>query len=102
MSKHTPGPWRVDGGVSEYGAPAVYALEDVRGGKRNRMFATVYGGPDTPREETVANARLIALAPEMLEAIERLLWLIEIELKIDGQHITAGARSLLARAEGRE
>ena len=60
MSKHTPGPWEVlddrsmTSVVVEYGE----ICDIVQDGR--------------PASENLANARLIAAAPEMLEALERI------------------------------
>lgn len=64
-SKHTPGPWfdRPDHdpvliqGASEVGLSIAFAC----------------GGGDHRRSEYVANARLIAAAPDMLEALARIV-----------------------------
>jgi hypothetical protein len=53
----------------------VYALEfnSWNGGKevmRNRFYANVQGYRDTPNEELEANARLMAAAPDLLEALQ--------------------------------
>lgn len=68
MSKqHTPGPWVAD---NEYGT--VVALED--GG----YVAEAYDGMkgvDTDREIALANARLIAAAPQLLELLDQLEWI---------------------------
>lgn len=55
---HTPGPWRValDGSV-------------IKAGK-SRSVAGTYGGNHKEDQEAFANARLIAAAPDMLEALE--------------------------------
>lgn len=84
MSKHTPGPWRVndqrESGVMNNG---VYVL----GGRNN--FVRVF---DEWRDEEIqlANARLIAAAPELLDALKSVqaarqghYWLNEITEKID-------------------
>lgn len=61
MSKHTPGPWRIESQPhvvwSNYGA--LIARVPVYIGERDELW-----------EEKIANARLIAAAPEMLNAIE--------------------------------
>lgn len=68
-SKHTPGPWLQEGNW-------VYAEGDpirLSGGKEirpNAFTLSVSPGPDRTREEAEANARLIAAAPELLEALE--------------------------------
>lgn len=59
MSKHTPGPWRV-GGKGEY-------LNQLN---IEPCVGVAYGHDI----ELIANARLIAAAPELLEALEELLY----------------------------
>ena len=67
-TKHTPGPWIRDGKF-------VYALmpnpKKRWPGEVNRFWLIVQkqAGYDIPEEEVEANARLIAAAPEMLEAL---------------------------------
>lgn len=63
MSKHTPGPWSVDephqvfaSSVGEY--VAITKVED---------FETI------PKDQCEANARLIAAAPELLEALLQII-----------------------------
>lgn len=60
MSKHTPGPWNVD-----YSGPARIAI--VGAGDRILAFCNLQC-EDGDMDE--ANARLIAAAPDMLEALE--------------------------------
>lgn len=59
MSKHTPGPWMVEGCT-------VYALNDDG---YNRFSALVQDA-HTPVDELEANARLIAAAPELLSLLK--------------------------------
>lgn len=61
MSKHTPGQWKI------YAPNEIYpsrALVGARGGQ-----VSIYDAPLT--NETEANARLIACAPELLALVER-------------------------------
>lgn len=60
MSTYTPGPWTVS---SEYGDSGEYTITEA--------YAPMGGGPIS-REEDHANARLIAAAPDLLEAMEAL------------------------------
>lgn len=64
MSKHTPGPWIVDadGDVSPEGTRDVGICH----------LMPIDGGPERYRyaEVTTANAKLIASAPKLLEALE--------------------------------
>lgn len=67
-SKHTAGEWFHDG-------TTVYALEHHGWSKgeevmRNRFWAGVQGGPETPKVEVEANARLFHAAPELLAYAE--------------------------------
>lgn len=73
---HTPGPWAWFGNASAM----VYALDETGG--VNRFSARVDGGcpyagrtvkERTSEDELAANARLIAAAPELLEALEMAL-----------------------------
>jgi hypothetical protein len=63
---HTPGPWH----VSSQGQFVRYRLEKSGGFPYNVCAMEVFGGPEDERE---ANARLIAVAPEMLEALEAVM-----------------------------
>lgn len=71
MSKHTSGPWL----LADDGSAFVYALNES--GEANRFNLSVSGGfidkfPSpmrTTNDELLANARLIATAPELLEAV---------------------------------
>lgn len=60
--KHTPGPWNLSGRT-------VYTLHRLAHMETNRWSAQVQGYVDCPAEEADANARLIAAAPELLEAL---------------------------------
>ncbi len=78
MMEHTPGPWEVDGPWQvETDASRLFGEERrtdwrVHGviGKPGRTIAEVGGWKDRPNAE--ADARLIAAAPELLEACREL------------------------------
>ena len=71
MSKHTPGPWVVSADPLHF-----YSLTTVIGGKESsqkngppqQMIVQVGGFAEW--KEAEANARLIAAAPELLEALK--------------------------------
>lgn len=67
-AKHTPAPWR-------YEAPDEVCIKDADGGRvailTNLRGALGMSGRRDPNE-VIANARLIATAPELLEALRRL------------------------------
>jgi hypothetical protein len=70
VSKHTPGPWHVD---QTLGFPRdVYA-------ERGFMIATAYEVQDADNgPESCANARLMAAAPDLLEALKEMEALIPV------------------------
>jgi len=81
MSKFTPGEWLVDGAT-------VYALQDCvwlgLPTKENRFSANVQG--KAPEEELIANAHLIAAAPDMYEALDTLVAVVGLTaFKHEGQ-----------------
>jgi hypothetical protein len=96
MGKHTPGPWAVEFNwkmvATVAGGANGYELFDVRG--------------DVP--DFQKNARLIAAAPELLEALEELLsigsvFISAIEANdpsVDFENWEAKARAAIAKARG--
>lgn len=63
MTNHTPGPWRIE-----------RPLMVVATNEANFNFAiTQHIGPSNIKPEQLANAKLIAKAPEMLELLTQLL-----------------------------
>ena len=95
MSEHTPGPW------SE--SPDGSTIYRVDGVPVARIAAA--GRPGDARS---ANARLIAAAPDMLEALEKALHLLELQSEptdafryVDGVDVPAAARAAIAQARGK-
>jgi hypothetical protein len=89
MSKHTPGPWRLWGSADP---SQVISAADC-------FVAQTVGGNDK------ANARLIAAAPELLEALQDLFGAdMEFHLMGDGKEdqiaAIAKARAAIAKATG--
>jgi hypothetical protein len=71
MSKHTPGPWRVDETdrvVADNAKNFLRTREHPEFIVANNVYIS------GPRIERQANARLIAAAPEMLEALKKVEW----------------------------
>ena len=89
ISKHTPGPWDMDEG--DYG---IYQIET------SDQIAEVFS--HHPDEELKANARLIAAAPELLEALRELLEYDGGAFCVcDDPYAMDRARAAIAKAEGR-
>ena len=87
MTSHTPGPWTAHG-CTLYAGP-------------NRIAQTwdaEYDGLPTPEME--ANARLIAKAPELLEALQWALSQISDDLDLDQQEALDSAHGLVMRFGG--
>ena len=69
MSKHTPGPWK----VGQYlGSPSSFCVH-MDAGDKGRGIDVVEAVAGITTEQRLANARLIAAAPELLEALQMLL-----------------------------
>jgi hypothetical protein len=82
MKTHTPGPWRTTG-------------LNVRAGDALICYATNHWADDeTPESERQANADLIASAPDLLSALERLAHPMADDEDLDY------AREVIAKAKG--
>ena len=95
MSKHTPGPWVV--GNQD---PLNFG---VQRGCGTEPIGFVYG-PSFPEHSEVgqralANARLIAAAPELLEALQYMLNVCPA-IDAQGEEAHYQARAAIAKAEG--
>lgn len=84
MSKHTPGPWIATGTT---------VSEQASYGTGNRVVAEC--GQSTNGETDLANARLIAAAPELLEILKTICRANEFSLAMRVQ-----AEKAIAKAEG--
>ena len=98
---HTPGPWRVIKGKPR-------AICNAAGNKY--IAKALLGGTDHPsprflldEAQAEANARLIAAAPEMLDALKQALLYIEGDEAAHGRQFGDGnaVRAALAKAEAR-
>lgn len=100
MSKHTPGPWFVCGPLTdeESGRPGgipvrVVAYEAELGGEDENSILICE--PDTCSE---ADARLIAAAPDLLEALEKCYFYLQNETAQEHWMLEVGAA--IAKARG--
>lgn len=90
-AKHTPGPWLLDG---------TYVYQDDATG---RTIADCAHNKNRDRAEQVANAKLIAAAPELLDALRDALKALAVA-NIAGQSlyaapVTEKIRAVIAKAE---
>ena len=94
--KHTPGPWRA---VLTY-------VHSVREDRRTTTSVADCGLTPSRAEEAQANARLIAAAPELLEACKELVAVSEQAPMMVARcgpwlcRIVRNARAAIAKAEG--
>jgi predicted MarR family transcription regulator len=93
MNKHTPGPWVV--------------YDDSNDGKTNRIEIAAWGKTvariyhSVPAED-LPNARLIAAAPDLLEALKDTLQLLEVYCGDFEEATRKQARAAIAKAEGQK
>ena len=98
-TKHTTGPWVIDWNVSRldiFGADETTLVASLR---RSTLSQAI-------DEAARSNARLIAAAPEMYEAIAAIatamnLGYIPNEILSEGSPILEGLRAAIAKAEGK-
>jgi hypothetical protein len=101
MSKHTPGPWKT--------VARNYPIADT--GDYDGCWEVLTGDPKKPivqiwgdSDEDEANARLIAAAPDLLEALKNIvnLWDHHASAHGDGTifPLHVAARAAIAKAEG--
>lgn len=99
MSGHTSGPWIVDHEEAVYVRAPSGGTICIMGWLEGR-----HTGPRRSPEEIAANARLIAAAPDLLEAAQRVLARgghagAHSEACLDGYECTCGADALRAAVE---
>ena len=85
---HTPGPWTADTGDHEGTDILTTHHENCCG-----VMATIYNQPgkDLPGTVEVANARLIAASPDMLECLHHL---INVCVRNDDMSLTLGTHEI--------
>jgi len=101
MTHHTPGPWIVcDGNDLD---PFVVMEDGQRVPDRGAIASVVYG--DRHLSEATENARLIAAAPDLLEAAKASLAAIASRRRLaDGEpeFVEMSLRAAIEKATGRE
>ncbi|HEY6110569.1 MAG TPA: hypothetical protein VIV56_16825 [Gemmatimonadales bacterium] len=93
MSQHTPGEWRVQ--PMRPDIVRRYRISCVVGDRPERVLARCSG------DDCEANARLIAAAPELLDALRFLVHYIELRPRLEPmvhEPLMAKARAALAAA----
>ena len=102
MSKHTPGPWKFEILWAGFSA--------IRGRDGQLIFGVAAGDNSErrPKLEIEANARLIAAAPDLLEALRQMLAAFQCDMDSYAddpdawQHeVWEAARAAIAKAKGK-
>lgn len=73
MNKHTPGPWALNALLMEHTDQLEIASAQVDGPHVASVTVTGKGNSRSIKPEQLANARLIAAAPDLLVALQALL-----------------------------
>lgn len=107
MAKHTPGPWK-----AHFNVPTAMIAGHIIKTDNDLMrpIASLWEGGGTKGKPTqIANAHLIAAAPELLEALRSLLAytdMLDEGCAVSGNPVAedpaqSAARAAIAKAEGR-
>ena len=97
-TQHTPGPWKI-GEITGGQDGGIWAEIDGQG--HSGIAQVVWKMEDderTPRCE--ANARLIAAAPDLLEALQQISDYARTDGDIIAQHLAGIARAAIAKTTG--
>lgn len=101
MNRHTPGPWTIRPNLEGHVFAGDQLIAGCMGHSRNFNDANL-------RDEQLANAQLIAAAPEMRDALEFIAFCLSerVDHTIAPSFITLAtlvdkARAAIAKAEGR-
>lgn len=96
MNAHTPGPWHGGSFREDGDSPGI----DISAADGANVAAVLFDSRDMEAPECLANARLIAAAPELLASAK--LALNSIEGDCTGQHYQARLwlEEVIERAEG--
>lgn len=98
MSTHTPGPWYIE----EISNRDWQINSDSRDWCLLEITPAIYGESDSLSDEDKANARLIAAAPDLLEALKSLVKTLvdqDDEGMIEHAQQIINARSIIAKIE---
>jgi hypothetical protein len=100
MKKHTSGPWKVL--PEECDNSYIRIRGTVLGGRYKiaNVITPVYPGvPEFEAQETRANARLIAAAPDLLEALKQIAATKNLAKKLEAEWCPAAGLALVRMAE---
>jgi hypothetical protein len=93
MSKYTPGPWRLNDNT-KYWKTNIFSITVRKHGVSSSTVANIPARATIPVSEAWANARLIAAAPDLLEAVKAAL--------SDDQPYIEKCKAPIAKATGKQ
>ena len=98
MAEHTPGPWHISAWEDSSLAPKLGTYAPIIFAPRGNRIAKVDGS----QEDYRANAQLISAAPELLEALTRIMAYLSIHdsMFYDSNADSFKARNAIAKAKG--
>lgn len=99
---HTPGPWRLDNNIAYGWKTNPFSITVRKRGVHSTTVANIPAKQTISRDEAEANARLIAAAPELLEALKDMLDGHEDACTGYGEGAADKARVAIAKATGGE
>ena len=95
ITHHTPGPWHYSPDVSLHNTALVYGADKYLVADAGRIHRR-------QPEEQIANAKLIAAAPDLLDALRDMTeFYAQVTASPDEDSVLAAARAAIAKAEGR-
>lgn len=109
MSKHTPGPWVILGdnvgcktGHVAFTTCNPRTIDETKADGESwlDMRDRTKTERDGLAKEVAANARLIAAAPDLLEALEAIVESVDAETAAIFEHLVWAARAAIAKATG--
>ena len=75
--KHEKGPWKNEGTKPTFTGKSQHLITSRGGHRTHNRICEMYFEQNVPKYERDANANLIAAAPDMLEALEELIVLMQ-------------------------
>lgn len=92
MSKHTPGPW----------TQAPLSPVDILAADDTMIAMAREGLNGISRDQAIANARLIAAAPELLKALQMIEEVASGRVPLVNNWVASVARAAIAKANGEQ
>lgn len=95
---HTPGPWSVGTGLPRPEIPAVYSPAGNTTGDLLVCIADCQNWNSLPDSQRYANARLMAAAPDLLEALKAIMAVVPEHSLLREANCWSMARAAIAKA----